>query len=156
MTVEEKYKKITDYCDKHSCKECVIGEEKCSDPNFQTTEIINKTYEKIKIAEMQNSEVKDYLLKHLEIGALFNKLTEKADELSKAATMRATIMGFNPTPAEVVEAEGILRKNMAEVILICDLLACNTDALEDIENVQKEIARKWVELMMEEKGEKRK
>lgn len=104
----------------------------------------------MKVKEMQNSEVKDYLLERLEIGVLFNKLTEKADELSKAATMRATIMGFNPTPAEVVKAEGILRKNMAEVILICDILACNTDALEDIEDVQKEIARKWVELMMED------
>ena len=105
----------------------------------------------MKVEEMQNSEVKDYLLEHLEIGVLFSKLTEKADELSKAATMRAEIMGFNPTPAEVVRAEGILRKNMAEVILICNILACNTDALEDIKDVQKEIARKWVELMMEEK-----
>ncbi len=108
----------------------------------------------MKVEEMQNSEVKDYLLKHLEIGALYSKLTEKADELSKAATMRAAIMGFNPTPAEVVEAEGILRKNMAEVILICDILAHNTDAWEDVEDVQKEIARKWVELMMKDKVKK--
>lgn len=54
----------------------------------------------MKVEEMKNSEVKDYLLEHLEIGVLFSKLTEKADELSKAATMRAAIMGFNPTPAE--------------------------------------------------------
>ena len=111
---------------------------------------------KMTVEEMQNSEVKDYLLEHLEIGVLFSKLTEKAHELSKAATMRAEIMGFNPNPAEVVRAEGILRKNMAEVILICDLLACNTDALEDVEDMQEEIARKWVELMVEEKGEERK
>lgn len=107
----------------------------------------------MKVEEMQNSEVKDYLLEHLEMGVLFSKLTEKANELSKAATMRATIMGFNPTPAEVVEAEGILRKNMAEVILICNILACNTDAWEDVEDMQEEIARKWVELMMKDKGE---
>lgn len=110
----------------------------------------------MKVEEMQNSEVKDYLLEHLEIGVLFSKLTEKADELSKAATMRAAIMGFNPTPLEVLIAEGALRKNMAEVILICDILACNTDAMEDVEDMQEEIARKWVELMMEEKEEERK
>lgn len=44
----------------------------------------------MKVEEMKNSEVKDYLLEHLEIGVLFSKLTEKADELSKAATIRAT------------------------------------------------------------------
>ena len=103
---------------------------------------------------MKNSEVKDYLLEHLEIGVLFSKLTEKADELSKAATIRAEIMGFNPTPAEVLKAEGTLRRNMAEVILICEILACNTDAREDVENIQEEIARKWVELMMKDKERK--
>lgn len=106
----------------------------------------------MKAEEMQNSEVKDYLLEHLEKGTLFSKLTEKADELSKAATMRAAIMGFNPTPAEVLKAEGILRKNMAEVILICEILACNTDAWDDVKDTQEEIARKWVELMMKDKG----
>lgn len=106
----------------------------------------------MKVEEMKNSEVKDYLLEHLEIGVLFSELAEKADELSKAATIRAEIMGFNPTPAEVLKAEGILRKNMVEVILICDILAHNTDAWEDIEDVQKETARKWVELMMKDKG----
>ena len=100
----------------------------------------------MKVEEMQNSEVEDYLLEHLEIGTLFGKLTETADELSKAATMRATIMGFNPTPAEVLKAEAALRKNMAEVILI----ACNTDAWDDVKDTQEEIARKWVELMMKE------
>lgn len=108
----------------------------------------------MKVEEMKNSEVKDYLLEHLEIGTLFSELTEKADELSKAATMRAAIMEFNPTPAQVVKAEGVLRKNMAEVILICDILAHNTDAWEDIEDAQKETARKWVELMMKDKGRK--
>lgn len=109
----------------------------------------------MKVEEMQNSEVKDYLLEHLEIGALFSKLTEKADELSKAATMRAAIMEFNPTPAQVLRAEGILRKNMAEVILICEILACNTDAWDDVEDTQEEIARKWVEsIMKEEEGQK--
>lgn len=106
----------------------------------------------MKVEEMQNSEVKDYLLEHLEIGTLFSKLTEKADELSKAATIRVEIMGFNPTPAEVLKAEGVLRKNMAEVILICDILACNIDAMEDVEDIQEEIARKWFELMMKDKG----
>lgn len=105
----------------------------------------------MKVEEMQNSEVKDYLLEHLEIGVLFSKLTEKADELSKAATIRAEIMGFNPTPAEVLIAEGILRKNMAEVILICEILACNTDAWDNVKDIQEEIARKWVELMMKDK-----
>ena len=105
---------------------------------------------KMKVEEMKNSEVKDYLLEHLEIGTLFSKLTEKADELSKAATMRAAIIGFDLTPAQVVRAEGILRKNMAEVILICEILACNTDAWGDVEDTQKEIARKWVELIMKE------
>lgn len=108
--------------------------------------------QKMKVEEMKNSEVKDYLLEHLEIGTLFSKLTEKADELSKAATMRAAIIGFDSTPAQVVRAEGILRKNMVEVILICDILAHNTDAWEDIEDAQKETARKWVELMMKDKG----
>lgn len=108
----------------------------------------------MKVEEMKNSEVKDYLLEHLEIGVLFSKLTEKADELSKAATIRAEIMGFNPTPAEVLKAEGVLRKNMAEVILICEILACNTDAREDVENIQEKIARKWVELMMKDKERK--
>ena len=103
---------------------------------------------------MKNSEVKDYLLEHLEIGTLFSELTEKADELSKAATIRAEIMGFNPTPAEVLKAESVLRRNMAEVILICEILACNTDAWDDVEDTQEEIARKWVELMME--GNRRK
>lgn len=107
---------------------------------------------KMKVEEMQDGEVKDYLLEHLEIGTLFSKLTEKADKLSKAAAMRAEIMGFNPTPAEMVKAEDILRKNMAEVILICEILACNTDAWDDVEDIQEEIARKWVELMMEDKG----
>ena len=110
----------------------------------------------MKVEEMQNSEVEDYLLEHLEIGALFSKLTEKADELSKAATMRAAIMEFNPTPAQVVRAEGILRKNMVEVILICEILAHNTDAWDDIEDGQKETARKWAESMMKDKGEERK
>lgn len=32
----------------------------------------------MKVEEMKNSEVKDYLLEHLEIGTLFSKLTEKA------------------------------------------------------------------------------
>lgn len=108
---------------------------------------------KMKVEEMKNSEVKDYLLEHLEIGVLFSKLTEKADELSKAATIRAEIMGFNPTPAEVLKAEGTLRRNMAEVILICEILACNTDAWDDVKDTQEEIARKWVELMMKDKGE---
>lgn len=106
----------------------------------------------MKVEEIKNSEVKDYLLEHLEIGVLFSKLTEKADELSKAATIRAAIIGFDLTPAQVVRAEGILRKNMVEVILICDILAHNTDAWEDIEDAQKETARKWVELMMKDKG----
>lgn len=105
---------------------------------------------KMKVEEMQDGEVKDYLLEHLEIGTLFSKLTEKADKLSKAATMRAAIIGFDLTPAQVVRAEGILRKNMAEVILICEILACNTDAWGDVEDTQKEIARKWVELIMKE------
>lgn len=104
----------------------------------------------MKVEEMQNSEVKDYLLEHLEIGTLFSKLTEKADELSKAATIRVAIMGFNPTPAEVLRAEAALRKNMAEVILICEILACNTDAWDDVKDTQEEIARKWVELIMKE------
>lgn len=104
----------------------------------------------MKVEEMKNSEVKDYLLEHLEIGTLFSKLTEKADELSKAATMRAAIIGFDSTPAQVVRAEGILRKNMVEVILICEILACNTDAWDDVKDTQEEIARKWVELMMKE------
>lgn len=104
----------------------------------------------MKVEEMKNSEVKDYLLEHLETGTLFSKLTEKADELSKAATMRAEIMGFNPTPAEVLKAEGTLRRNMAEVILICEILACNTDAWDDVKDTQEEIARKWVELIMKE------
>ena len=104
----------------------------------------------MKVEEMQNSEVEDYLLEHLEIGTLFGKLTETADELSKAATMRATIMGFNPTPAEVLKAEAALRKNMAEVILICEILACNTDAWDDVKDTQEEIARKWAELIMKE------
>lgn len=108
----------------------------------------------MKVEEMQNSEVEDYLLEHLEIGVLFSKLTEKADELSKAATMRAEIMGFNPTPAEVLRAEGASRRNMAEVILICEILACNTDAWDDVKDTQEEIARKWVELMMKDKGRK--
>jgi hypothetical protein len=99
---------------------------------------------------MKVEEMKDYLLEHLEIGVLFSKLTEKADELSKAATIRAEIMGFNPTPAEVIRAEGILRGKMAEVILICEILACNTDAWDDVKDIQEEIARKWVELMMKE------
>lgn len=99
---------------------------------------------------MKVEEMKDYLLEHLEIGVLFSKLTEKADELSKAATIRAEIMGFNPTPAEVLRAENTLRKNMAEVILICEILACNTDAWDDVEDIQEEIARKWVELIMKE------
>lgn len=60
----------------------------------------------MKVEEMQNSEVEDYLLEHLEIGTLFGKLTETADELSKAATMRATIMGFNPTPSGSVKSRG--------------------------------------------------
>lgn len=107
---------------------------------------------KMKVEEMQNSEVEDYLLEHLEIGTLFSKLTEKADELSKAATIRAEIMGFDPTPAEVLRAEGILRGKMAEVILICEILACNTDAWDDVKDTQEEIARKWVELIMKEEG----
>ena len=110
----------------------------------------------MKVEEIKNSEVKDYLVEHLEIGVLFSKLTEKADELSKAATIRAEIMGFNPTPAEVLKAEAALRKNMAEVILICEILACNTDAWDDVEDTQEEIARKWVESMMKDKGEERK
>lgn len=108
----------------------------------------------MKVEEMKNSEVKDYLLEHLEIGVLFSKLTEKADELSKAATIRAEIMGFNPTPAEVLKAEGTLRRNMEEVILICEILACNTDAWDDVKDIQEEIARKWVELMMKDKERK--
>lgn len=108
---------------------------------------------KMKVEEMQDGEVKDYLLEYLEIGTLFSKLTEKADKLSKAATIRAEIMGFNPTPAEVLKAEAALRKNMAEVILICEILACNTDAWDDVKDTQEEIARKWVELMMKDKGE---
>lgn len=108
----------------------------------------------MKVEEMKNSEVKDYLLEHLEIGVLFSKLTEKADELSKAATIRTEIMGFNPTSAEVLKAECALRRNMAEVILICEILACNTDAWDDVKDTQEEIARKWVELMME--GNRRK
>lgn len=108
---------------------------------------------KMKVEEMQDGEVKDYLLEHLEIGTLFSKLTEKADKLSKAATIRAEIMGFNPTPAEVLKAEAALRKNMAEVILICEILACNTGAWDDVKDTQEEIARKWVELMMKDKGE---
>lgn len=110
----------------------------------------------MKVEEIKNSEVKDYLLEHLEIGVLFSKLTEKADELSKAATIRAEIMGFNPTPAEVLKAEAALRKNMAEVILICEILACNTDAWDDVEDTQEEIARKWVESMMKDKGKGKK
>ena len=51
---------------------------------------------------------------------------------------------------QVVRAEGILRKNMVEVILICEILACNTDAWDDVKDTQEEIARKWVELMMKE------
>ena len=102
----------------------------------------------MKVEEMKNSEVKDYLLEYLEIGTLLGKLTEKADELSKAATMRAALMVFDPTPAEVIRAEGILRGKMAEVILICEILACNTDAWDDVKDTQEEIARKWVELMM--------
>lgn len=109
----------------------------------------------MKVEKMQNSEVENYLLEHLEIGTLFDKLTETADELSKAATMRAAIMEFNPTPAQVLRAEGTLRKNMEEVILICEILACNTDAWDDVEDTQEEIARKWVELIMkEEEGQK--
>jgi hypothetical protein len=104
----------------------------------------------MKVEEMQNSEVEDYLLEHLEIGTLFSKLTEKAGELSKSATIRAEIMGFNPTPAEVLIAESILRRNMAEVILICEILACNTDAWDDVKDTQEEIARKWAELIMKE------
>ena len=104
----------------------------------------------MKVEEMQNSEVEDYLLEHLEIGTLFSKLTEKADELSKASTMRVAIMGFNPTPAEVIRAEGILRGKMAEVILICKILACNIDAWDDVKDIQDEIARKWVDLIMKE------
>lgn len=108
----------------------------------------------MKVEEMKNSEVKDYLLEYLEIGTLLGKLTEKANELSKAATMRAAIMVFDPTPAEVIRAEGILRGKMAEVILICEILACNTDAWDDVKDIQEEIARKWVELIMKEEGQK--
>jgi len=35
-------------------------------------------------------------------------------------------------------------------ILICEILACNTDAWDDVKDTQEEIARKWVELMMKE------
>lgn len=153
LSESKKHKKIVDYCTSHECKNCGIGTRKCERARLTYEFDVNELYERVKTTEM-TTEAEEYILKREEIGELFRQLSEKADELSKAATMRKEVAESNPTQEEMKRAKTRLCWAMAEVIAVCDVLTNDTDAREDLEHVRKTTKEMWVRnLQSEEESE---
>lgn len=71
---------------------------------------------------MKQSDI-DYVAAHIGSAALLEQLVEESAELCHAAAKYARIVrGDNPTPVTLMEAHGMLCEEMADVLLVAQVL----------------------------------
>lgn len=103
---------------------------------------------------MNQADRIEFIAARIKCAAALEQLAEEAAELGHAALKYARIIrGDNPTPVTPEEAHKALIEEMADVILVARVLM-NQGVSFDNKTIGEKKARRWVDRIREEAGER--